>query len=123
MSAARIVIVEDDTLLARHMIRTLEKAQYDVYYAAHAVAAIDVIDEVKPDAIILDMLLTASTGLVLLHELQSHADLASIPIIVCSNITETISLNTLRPYGVRRMLNKTTMTPGDISAAVRSVLA
>lgn len=123
MNNTNIVVVEDDVLLAKHIIRTLEKAGYSVHHARHAIEGIDMIDELKPAVIFLDMLLTGSTGLVLLHELQSHTDLAGIPVVVCTNIAETTLLESLKPYGVRRVLDKTTMTPDDIPAAVRSVLA
>lgn len=118
----QIVVVEDDVLLAKHIVRTLEKAGYQTHRAVHAIEAIRLIDEVKPDVIFLDMLLAGSTGLVLLHELQSHSDLATIPVVVCTNIADTASLEALKPYGVHRLLNKTTMSPDDIPAAVRSVL-
>lgn len=122
MRSLKIVVVEDDVLLAKHMLRTLEKAGYKTYHAAHSVDAIDVIDDESPDVIFLDMLLTGSTGLVLLHELQSHSDLAKIPVIVCTNLTKHVSLDELSPYGVRRVLDKATMVPSDIVTAVRSVL-
>lgn len=122
MSKLKVVVVEDDVLLAKHMIRTLNKAGYMTHYAAHALDAIDVIDDVMPDAIFLDILLTGSTGIVLLHELQSHSDLAKIPVIVCTNLVNNTSLEELYPYGVRRVLDKATMTPSDIPAAVRGVL-
>lgn len=123
MINTNIVVVEDDVLSAKHIIRTLEKAGYTAHHARHAIQAIDMIDELRPAVIFLDMLLTGSTGFVLLHELQSHADLASIPVVVCTNMAETVPLESLEPYGVRRLLDKTTMTPDDIPAAVRSVLA
>ncbi|MEP6710722.1 MAG: response regulator [Candidatus Saccharibacteria bacterium] len=123
MSKLKIVVVEDDALLAKHMMRTLQKEGYEVHHAAHAIDAIETIDEVIPDVIFLDILLIGSTGLVLLHELQSHADLATIPVIVCTNLADQTSLKALSPYGVRRVLDKATMTPDDIPAAVRSVLS
>ena len=117
----KVVIVEDDVLLFRHYERILNRAQIDVYHASHALKAIHVIDEVSPDVIVADMLLTGSTALPLLHELQSHDDLAKIPIIVVTNLAADISIDTLKPYGVRKILDKMTMKPDDFIAAVRSM--
>lgn len=119
----KIVLVEDDTLLARHYQRVLKAAHYDVWHAEHAIAAIDSIDKIKPDVIVADMLLTASTIMPLLHELRSHDDLAKIPVIVITNIAETISLETLQPYGAVRLLDKTVMQPDDLIASIKSVTA
>ena len=117
----KVVLVEDDTLLARHYRRVLTSAGYKVRHAEHALTAIDYIDEIKPDIIVADMLLTASTVMPLLHELRSHDDLAKIPIVIVTNIAEAVSLETLRPYGVVRLLDKTTMRPDDLIAAIRSI--
>lgn len=117
-----ILIVDDDAWLAEQHARVLEKAGYKTAISPHAIAAINVIDSVQPDAIVLDVLLTGSTAFALLHELQSYADTGGIPVIVCTNIAADMSLETVKPYGVRRILDKTTMEPDDIVAAVRSVL-
>jgi len=117
----KLVVVEDDMLLARHYERLLTAAGYDVRLAQHGLAAIDQIDEAEPGVVIVDMLLTGSTIMPLLHELRSHDDLARIPIVMITNIAEQVSLDSLRPYGVKRILDKATMEPSDLVAAVRSV--
>lgn len=122
MSQKRVVIVEDELWLAEQYMRLLGKADFAVHHAPHAISAIDVIDDVRPDAIVVDMLLSGSTALVLLHELKSHTDLASIPIVVASSIADQIQPEDLKHYGVRRILDKTTMHPEDIVHAVRAVL-
>lgn len=118
----KIVIVEDDTWLAEHYSRILTKAGYSVHLAPHALDAIDIIDEVEPDGILLDMLLAGVSGLALLHEMASHSDLAKIPIVVATNLGDQINENDLRPYGVSRLLDKATMTPDDVAAAFRAVV-
>ena len=70
MINTNIVVVEDDVLLAKHIIRTLEKAGYTAHHDRLSIVAIDMIDELKPAVIFLDVLLTVSTGLVLLHVLR-----------------------------------------------------
>ncbi len=118
----KVVVVENDDWLAQHYIRTLESAGYEVHYAPHAIEAIDIIDSVLPDAIILDVLLSGTTALALLHELKSHNDLAQIPIILATNLADQIAMDDVESYGVKRILNKATMHPEDIITAVRAVL-
>ena len=117
-----ILIVEDDVWLAQQQARVLDKAGYKTTISPHAIAAIHAVDDVHPDAIILDMLLTGSTAFALMHELQSYGDTGAIPIILCTNLAADIELDDVKPYGVKRILDKTTMEPDDIVAAVRSVL-
>ncbi|MDB5165424.1 MAG: response regulator BaeR [Candidatus Saccharibacteria bacterium] len=115
-----VVLVEDDILLSQHFERSLTRAGHMVVTSPHALGAIKLIDETKPGAIVLDMLLTGSTALPLLHELQSHDDLARIPVIMVTSLADDMSLATLKPYGVTHLLDKTTMHPDDLVAAVRS---
>lgn len=118
----RVVVVEDDQWLAEHYLRVLRRAGYETYHAAHALGAIDIIDDVRPHAILLDVLLTGTTALTLLHELRSHNDLAGIPIVLATNLADQIDIEDVRSYGVTRILDKATMYPEDIAGAVRGAM-
>ena len=118
----RVLLVEDDPWLAELEADVLRKAGYDVILSPHAPSAIAKIDEKQPDIIILDVLLTGSTAFALLHELQSYGDTRSVPVILCTNMADGLKLEDLTQYGVRRIIDKTTMHPDDIPAAIRSVL-
>lgn len=122
MSSARVVVVEDDMWLAEHYLRILRRVGYETYHAPHAVNAIDIIDDAQPQVILLDVLLAGTTALALLHELQSHSDLAGIPIVLATNLADQIELDDVSSYGVKRILDKATMHPEDIIVAVRGAV-
>lgn len=117
-----IYIIEDDAWQAEQCVRVLAEAKFTAKSFNNGVEAIAAIDESKPDAIILDMLLAGTTGVTLLHELQSYADTGAIPVVLCTALADEVQLETLKPYGVRRILDKTTMQPDDVVTAIRSVL-
>lgn len=123
MSKPSVLIIDDDPWVAEQHARVLQKAGYKTAISPHALVAIDTIDEIHPDVIILDVLLTGSTAFTLLHELQSYGDTGAIPIVLCTNVAADIAIDDVRPYGVRRILDKTTMQPDDMVAAMRSILA
>jgi DNA-binding response OmpR family regulator len=118
----RILLVEDDAWLAEIEAGVLTKAGYDVTVAPHALAAIDYIDAGLPDAIILDVLLAGSTAFALLHELQSYSDTHDVPVILCTNLAEQFDAKQLKTYGVKRIVNKSTMHPHDLVVAVKAIL-
>lgn len=117
----KIVIVEDDELLAQQYQRLLGRDNHQTWAVGHAIGAIDLIDKVQPDVIILDVVLTGTTGFSLLHELQSHSDLAMIPVILATGMADDIDVDAVKLYGVKRVLNKVTMHPDDIRGAVRAL--
>lgn len=116
-----IYIIEDEPWQAEQFSRILQENGYKTKAFNNGVDAIVAIDAKKPDVIILDMLLAGTTGLTLLHELQSYSDTGVIPVILCTGLADDVDLESLAPYGVRRILDKTTMRPDDIVTAVRSV--
>ena len=117
-----VLLVEDDQWLGERFERILGRAGYEIKRANNGVVAMDAIDAKRPDAIVLDLFMPGPNGLVLLHELQSHTDLSTIPVVLCSNSSADIPLESLAPYGVRVKLDKTTMEPDDLVSAVRKVL-
>ena len=118
----KVLLVEDDPWLAELEVGVLEDAGYEVTHSPHGPSAIAKIDQSPPDVIILDVLLTGGTAFALLHELQSYGDTKAVPIILCTNMAESIKLEDVRLYGVRRIIDKSTMLLDDLPAAIRSVL-
>lgn len=119
---ANILIVEDDQWLAEEYVRTLQGSGYQAEYVMHALAAIDIIDINRPDVIVLDVFLAGPNAFTLLHELQSHADLAGIPVILCTTSAGDIADEDIAAYGVHQVLDKTTMHPADMIAAIKKIL-
>lgn len=117
----RVLIIESEPWLADHYQRQLESNGFIVERASNAYVAIDMIDEMPPDAIVMSLLLAGSSGLGLLHELQSYTDTAKIPVVVCSSMSD-LRLDDLKPYGVQRLIDSMSMGPDDIVTSVRSVI-
>jgi CheY-like chemotaxis protein len=116
-----ILLVEDDALLADCYRRWLTGGGYKIQHASDAQTALDILDEHPPQVILLDLLLPGANGIQFLHMLRSHADLAHIPIIMCSNALPD-SLPDMLPYGVRGTLDKATLTRERLCAAIAEVL-
>ena len=117
----KILLVEDDQWFAETIDENLKTNGYKTKISPHAVAAINDIDDFQPDVIIMDLLLTGSTAFNLMNELQSHADLAKIPIVICSNLSAQLKLKDLKPYGAKALLDKTSMKPGDIITEINVI--
>lgn len=119
----KVLLVEDDAWLAEMEAGVLGKEGYEVQIAPHALAAIDLVDSFTPDIIILDVLLAGSTAFAFLNELQSHSDTKEIPVVLCTNLAEQFSDTRLEEYGVKRVVDKSTMHPNDLVVAVKAVVS
>lgn len=122
MRLHKVLVIDDDTWMNDMYVRTLEKAGFEVAVATNALVGMDMIDEYRPDVIVLDLFLPGPNAVVLLHELRSHEDLATIPVVMSTNNAADISIDALESYGVCSILDKTVMAPEDIAASVRKVL-
>lgn len=117
-----ILVVEDNAWLSESYVRIIKVAGYRVIATTTADKAIDLIDDEMPDIILLDMLLPKTTAMALLHELQSHGDLARIPIVLVTSMARSLQLKDLAGYGVHRILDKEAMKPDDMLEVIREVL-
>lgn len=117
-----ILIVEDDEWLAEQYVRTFNSGSMKAESVHNALAAMDAIELRVPDILVLDLLLVGPNAFTLLHELQSHVDLASIPVIICTNSADQLIDEDLKMYGVVQVLDKALIKPDDLVAAVRRAL-
>jgi DNA-binding response OmpR family regulator len=117
-----VLVVEDDEWLAEQHVRTLEAAGIRAHYILDALAAMDELDVKRPDVLVLDVLLPGPNAFTLLHEVRSHNDLLSMPVVLCTNSADRLRQEDVMAYGVVWVLDKTTMYPNDLVAAVRRVL-
>jgi len=79
---ARILVVEDDELVARTFERMLGAAGFRVSVAFTAEAAFEQIAQNVPDALLLDFRLPRRSGLELLYRLRRHERFAQLPVLV-----------------------------------------
>lgn len=119
---SKVLLIEDDAWLAELEAGILERAGYKVSVASNGLAAIDMVEHSRPDVIVADVLLAGSTVFTLLHELQSYEDTDYIPVVLCTNLAEQFETGKLETYGIKRVVDKTTMDPAELIAAVRSVV-
>ena len=118
----KVFLLENDKWLGDQYQQSLEAAKFKVVRTNDAYDAMDMIDNELPDVIVMSLLLSGAGAMGLLHELQSYVDTAKIPVIICTTQTN-VTLEDLEPYGVKRLLNSSTMKAGELASVVRSVLA
>lgn len=78
----RVLVVDDDPHILKLVRFNLEKNHYEVITAEDGVKALQLAREIRPELIILDLMLPEKDGFEVCRELRADADTASIPIIM-----------------------------------------
>jgi CheY-like chemotaxis protein len=77
-----VLLVEDDQPTREMMVRTLEKAGWQVSEAGNGREALDQLDRQKPKLILLDLMMPVMDGFDFLLEMRANAEWQDIPVIV-----------------------------------------
>ncbi|RTE86580.1 MULTISPECIES: EAL domain-containing protein [Gammaproteobacteria] len=89
LAAYRILIVDDDTDLLQLYRETLLEAGYQVYVAASALEALETIETVLPDLILLDVHMPDCSGIELGKLIHQHEDFSTVPLLFMSSYGNT----------------------------------
>src|SRR5438094_118985 len=87
--ASKVLLVDDEDSLRKVMRDLLERDGYDVTEARDGVQALDQVDRVGPDIIVLDLNLPGLDGYGVLSHLRSRPATANIPVIVLTAKCDT----------------------------------
>jgi PAS domain S-box-containing protein len=84
-SGARVLIVDDDRAVLKMMSTTLRSLGYEPVCTLDGVEGLAAVDQMKPDAIVLDLIMPKMGGVEFLERLRAHPPNRTIPVIVWSN--------------------------------------
>ena len=114
----RILFVEDDVLIARIYRRKLEDAGFEVFVAEDGVAAVKLVQELRPDLVVLDLVLPRLSGSDVLKFIRRHAELKTVPVVVFSNAFLTKEFEQIATLGVQETLLKSAANPAQLIQAI-----
>jgi CheY-like chemotaxis protein len=87
----RILLVEDDESNSAVLREVLTVAGYEVTVVDSAFGAATLVRELQPSAVLLDIGLPFRPGTELLDELKSDPRTATVPVVVTSGLTESLT--------------------------------
>jgi len=86
MPDKKILLIEDEPLLANLLKQRLEKDGLEVIAGHDGEEALKLLETVQPDLILLDIILPKMSGFEVMEEIQKNANYKKAPIIVISNL-------------------------------------
>jgi DNA-binding response OmpR family regulator len=118
----KILVVEDEQVLAKVFEEKFQKARYEVKIAADGLTALELAKSFKPDVIVLDLVLPKKNGFDVLEDLKADDDLETIPVVVVSNLGEDDDIKKALSLGAADYFVKTQHPINEIVEKVKSVL-
>ena len=112
-SLKKIVIIEDDPIVSAVYQAKLERDGYNVITAVDGQVGFYLVQETRPDAVILDLLLPKMDGLQILRKVRAQKQFESLPIFVFTNEFASEITRDAKAAGATDVFDKNKATPED----------
>ncbi|MGH7312948.1 MAG: response regulator [Candidatus Rokuibacteriota bacterium] len=98
-----VLVIEDEPTLLELLVLAIESHGYEVTGVPRASQALDVVDRLHPELIVLDVVMPPKEldGIQFLFSLRKNPMTADIPVIVVSGLANVINPHTAKHLGVR----------------------
>ena len=117
-----IAIIEDDPAIAQMYRFKFEAEGYDVQTAENGVLGLALSESMKPDIILLDLMMPEMNGDQMLEKLRA-TDWGKLPkVIILTNMGEQEIPQSVKALGVSDIILKADMTPRQVADLVRTHL-
>lgn len=118
-----ILIVEDDEVLLRALYVFFHGGEYTIATATDGEVAVSMAGRLKPDIILLDLLLPKLDGFRFLEIVKGMPDLKDIPVIVLSNLGDRNDIERAKSLGAQDYFIKADVELEKLSEIIKNVLA
>lgn len=117
-----ILLVEDDPLLVKMYVTKFSMEGYQIETAGDGEAGLKKAIELKPDFLILDVMMPKMSGTDMLTKLRQTPEGKDTPVLVLTNLTQQEEAVKLQALGVKEYLVKAMLTPAEVVEKVRKYL-
>lgn len=118
----KIAIIEDDQAISQMYRFKFEAEGFDVETAENGKLGLELAESMKPDIILLDLMMPEMTGDQMLTKLRATAWGKDIKVIVLTNMGEQEVPESVKKQGVSAVILKANMTPRQVAELVKTQL-
>ena len=121
--ATKIAIIEDDQAISQMYRIKFEAEGYEVETAENGKLGLELAEKMKPDVILLDLMMPEMTGDEMLQAMRKTDWGKNIRVIILTNMGEQEAPDIIKTLDVRRFIVKAEMTPRQVAEMVKAELA
>ena len=115
----KILLIEDEEVLISLLEKKITREGYEFFIARDGIEGLEKIKEIKPDLILLDIIMPKMGGFEVMEEMQKDEELKKIPIVVISNSGQPVEIDRIQKLGARDWLIKTEFDPQEVVEKVK----
>ena len=119
----KIAIIEDDQAIGQMYRFKFEAEGYQVETAENGKLGLELAESMKPDIILLDLMMPEMTGDEMLEKLRATEWGGKVKVIILTNVGEQEIPEKIRQLGVSGVILKADMTPRQVADIVKKHLA
>jgi len=102
----RILIIDDDPITRLLAVEKLTEEGFRVFEAANGREGLSLIQQIKPDLVLLDVIMPDMDGYEVCKEIRRHPQLASLPVIMLTGLEDNASIVRAYDYGATDFVTK-----------------
>jgi DNA-binding response OmpR family regulator len=119
----KIAIIEDDQAISQMYRLKFDAEGYEVETAGNGKLGLELVENMRPDIILLDLMMPEMNGDEMLEKLRATPWGKDIKVIILTNVGEQEAPESIKHLGVRRFIVKAEMTPRQVAEMVKNELA
>ncbi len=121
-SHIKIIVVEDDSFLSGLSVSRLQKEGYTVLSAVDGEQALKMVEENKPDLMLLDIIMPGINGFEVLRSLRANPEYKDMAIIIFSNLGQDHEIEEGKKLGADDFLIKAKFTLKEVVEKISTLL-
>jgi two-component system phosphate regulon response regulator PhoB len=121
--ATKVAIIEDDQAISQMYRIKFEAEGYTVETAENGKLGLALIEQMRPDIILLDLMMPVMTGEEMLAKLRKMPWGKTMKVIVLTNRGEQEIPPEVKELGITSLILKADMTPRQVAELVKAKLA
>lgn len=118
----KIAIIEDDMAISQMYRIKFEAEGYVVETAENGELGLQLVEVMRPDIVLLDLMMPVMTGDKMLEELRKTEHGKNIKIVVLTNMGEQEIPENTKNLGISAVILKANMTPRQVANIVKETL-
>jgi len=118
----KVAIVEDDQTIAQMYRMKFQSEGFDVGMAENGLVGLKMIEDMKPDIVLLDLMMPVMNGDETLEKLRQKPWGKNLPVIVLTNMGEQEIPEKVKKLNVNAVVLKADMTPRQVTDLVKKQL-